>query len=1084
MSDLFEDEISDLLSPLCDRYMKFLDVPTLPSKFADFVYPGVGSFRPIQSDFKSDVIKMLPVLPTMGIEPIRDLVTGEIISYENLPISTNPNDSSDINKQIGTFEKYHRGDSNNLPFFSVGQILKEKEVDYKQYLNALDTGANLLTSPFSQVIDSEEKQDIDLDVELPVDVTQQSTVVNNPHDLITSPTTELYRAVIDNYDISNLSKDVPYPACQFNYQLDDFQARTIYRLERNEIVFISAPTSAGKTMAAQYAIALCKKHKMRTIYTSPIKALSNQKYRDFSRLYGDVGILTGDVSINREASVLIMTTEILRSMLYRGADILRDVECVIFDECHYISDDERGVVWEECIILMPPHINMVFLSATVPNADEIANWIARTKNKPVFLEIHNERPVPLSHSIYSPYSKKKYDIVVPTNKSKGVFNEVLFQKANGTLTSKLHGNNKISNPIYRPDFWNDFIAMLINKDLLPALVFGFSQNSLHKYSRLVRRKSLITKHEQGYVIAFFNRCIARLPEQDRHLPQIQDMFQLLKLGIGIHHGGILPILKEITEILLADGYVKLLLCTSTFAMGINVPVRTCCFTNLKKFNGKEHVLITQTEYLQMSGRAGRRGLDDVGTSISLLLNEPLDINYMRNLFTGSAEKLESQFHLRFNMILSMLRVQGLQMNELLKRSLSSNNLQSKVPAIKKKILEEKEKLAKIKDIDCSFNDIEDTIPMNPLLSHIQELKQITHKFNTILGDELQNQLKPGRMVFEFEKKCEIGMISRIKKSEKGKNKVKFSIKTKEEELTTQKESLILLSPDDFLKISLKKNPVQDFKDEKIKPYKIIFKQKTPEFIELSNRQNELLMNIMHSKCYTCSRFHEHFKIGSERLQHKEQIHNLEDQIKDSNNILISMLDSYINFLKKLNYVTENKIITLKGRVSIEFGNANEILSTELLHMGFFDDCTPQDIPPLLSCLVSERAGKMNEEEDYPELLVPKLEIMRETLETIMDLMKENQIDFDDDFLDNTINPAAMRPVDLWAKGYTFSEIMKHAQTIPEGALIRIITRTNDLINNFASAAKIMGLPSLSDKFYQSSECIKRDIIFAASLYLD
>ena len=218
-----------------------------------------------------------------------------------------------------------------------------------------------------------EEEDKELDTLLTELSSQKDSITTAQDATFTKAPTEW--SAIDTTDVSDFKSLVPTMAIEYPFELDDFQKRAIYRLERNENVFVAAHTSAGKTVAAEYAIALAAKHMTRAIYTSPIKALSNQKFRDFKEKFGSVGLITGDVSINPEASCLILTTEILRSMLYRGADIIRDIEWVIFDEVHYVNDAERGVVWEEVIIMLPDHVNMIMLSATVPNALEFADWI-------------------------------------------------------------------------------------------------------------------------------------------------------------------------------------------------------------------------------------------------------------------------------------------------------------------------------------------------------------------------------------------------------------------------------------------------------------------------------------------------------------------------------------------------------------------------------------------------------------------------------------------------------------------------------------------------------------------------------------
>ena len=205
--------------------------------------------------------------------------------------------------------------------------------------------------------------------------------------------------IVDETDMTHFHEMVPHIAQNFPFELDAFQKRSIVHLERGESVYVCAHTSAGKTVVADYAISLCQQHMTKCIYTSPVKALSNQKYHDFKQKYEDVGIVTGDVSVNPTAGTLIMTTEILREILYNGSDVIRDVEWVVFDEAHYINDCDRGVVWEESIILMPDHVNMIFLSATTPNVYDIADWIGRTKQKKVYIMETQLRPVPLQYDL-------------------------------------------------------------------------------------------------------------------------------------------------------------------------------------------------------------------------------------------------------------------------------------------------------------------------------------------------------------------------------------------------------------------------------------------------------------------------------------------------------------------------------------------------------------------------------------------------------------------------------------------------------------------------------------------------------------
>jgi superfamily II RNA helicase len=299
---------------------------------------------------------------------------------------------------------------------------------------------------------------------------------------------------------------------------------------------------------------------------------------------------------------------------------------------------------------------MIFMSATHPNAVKVASWIARTKQKTVLIERNHIRPVPLQHALYS------CGEILPLDK-KGEF-ETSYQSVK---------SRNSTNSSHTASYWDNVVETLQEKQLLPAIMFAFSIANVGKLSGFVGKRNLLTPEEPP---------LQRLAPEDRELPQITTVLGLLEHGIGIHHGGLLPLLKEIVEILLVDGSLKLLSCTSTFAMGINVPARTCVFTQLTKFNGKDIALLTPSEFMQMSGRAGRRGIDQVGVSLIVCAEKVPDIEYLRRLVSGTAQRLESHFHIRFNMILNLVRVKGIAMIDLLKRTLSADALQARVPQMR------------------------------------------------------------------------------------------------------------------------------------------------------------------------------------------------------------------------------------------------------------------------------------------------------------------------------------------------------------------------------------------------------------------
>ena len=568
-----------------------------------------------------------------------------------------------------------------------------------------------------------------------------------------------------NREITNFSELVPEMARTWPFELDTFQKEAVYHLENGDSVFVAAHTSAGKTVVAEYAIALAARHMTKAIYTSPIKALSNQKFRDFRNEFDDVGILTGDVQINPEASCLIMTTEILRSMLYRGADLIRDVEYVIFDEVHYVNDLERGVVWEEVIIMLPAHVTLILLSATVPNTYEFASWVGRTKKKDIYVISTPKRPVPLEHFLWA--DKAMYKIVNADKK----FLEIGWKEANNAMSGKekpkpvvaveaptnqrggansrsntrggrgqervgaQRGNNQRGGPQQRSrgqpnrgqgniartgrgggrttaaqdrNIWVHLVQHLKKLDLLPACIFVFSKKRCEENADALSNLDFCTASEKSTIHMIIERSIARLKPEDRILPQIRRLRELLSRGIAVHHGGLLPIVKEVVEILFAKTLVKVLFATETFAMGLNLPTRTVVFSGFRKHDGRAFRDLLPGEYTQMAGRAGRRGIDTVGTVIVVTSGstEAPPAATLRQMILGDPTKLRSQFRLTYNMILNLLRVEALKIEEMIKRSFSENATQALLPEHEKQVKISEADLAKVTREPCDICDID------------------------------------------------------------------------------------------------------------------------------------------------------------------------------------------------------------------------------------------------------------------------------------------------------------------------------------------------------------------------------------------
>ncbi|MBI2550361.1 DEAD/DEAH box helicase [Candidatus Woesearchaeota archaeon] len=422
--------------------------------------------------------------------------------------------------------------------------------------------------------------------------------------------------------------------------LDKFQEQAIAAIEENKSVIVSAPTGSGKTLIADYIIDRDLRKGLQVVYTAPIKALSNQKYKEFCKDYGadKIGLLTGDVAKNSSAPVLIMTTEIYRNMVLADDPAIRDVTYVVFDEIHYINDVERGYVWEESIIFSPPHIRMLCLSATIPNADEFAKWIAKIKGHEVAVVQHTERPVPLHASFYDT------ELGITTLAKFREFAEI-------PEYGHSMGRRRARPRYVKPPSHLDLIRQI--KDKLPCIFFTFSRAGCQQNAKeLAARKWL---EPQAAISSYVRKKLEGAPAGVNQLESTKLLRQILPFGIGFHHAGLLPIMKEIVEELFAQGLIKVLYTTETFAVGINMPAKTVCIESLRKFDGATFRPMNSKEYFQMAGRAGRRGIDTEGFVFVMIDRKEFDYAKIKKVVTADTEPIKSQFRLSINTVLNLVK---------------------------------------------------------------------------------------------------------------------------------------------------------------------------------------------------------------------------------------------------------------------------------------------------------------------------------------------------------------------------------------------------------------------------------------------
>lgn len=465
------------------------------------------------------------------------------------------------------------------------------------------------------------------------------------------------------------------PATYRGLVLDPFQVDALAAIDQNRSTIVAAPTGSGKTLIAEYAIERALAAGERVVYTAPIKAISNQKYRDFAARWGEdkVGILTGDVAIRPDAPCCIMTTEIFRNCIFEGSR-LDDVRWCVFDEIHFIHDAERGTVWEESIIFAPPHIRFVCLSATVPNLSELAGWMSKTRGAPFAVISTTERPIPLEHRFFTPLDgPMDLERLRKTAKPWRPDRERETDRR-GKPRGYGRERRKLARPPRppRPDPMK-VVEAVARTGRLPCLYFSFGRRACQDLASLAAGRHWLDRHEQERALALFDGLVARFELEGS--ATAFTLRRLVQAGVAYHHAGMLPTAKEIVERLFAEGLLKLLFATETFALGVNMPAASVVFDEIRKFDGIDFDYLKVRDYQQMAGRAGRRGMDTRGTVFAQTSGTPDDARACARLLGGRSEPIESRFQLSYATILNLLDRLGERLPDVAERSFAAYQLE-------------------------------------------------------------------------------------------------------------------------------------------------------------------------------------------------------------------------------------------------------------------------------------------------------------------------------------------------------------------------------------------------------------------------
>ncbi|MBN2484167.1 MAG: DEAD/DEAH box helicase [Candidatus Omnitrophica bacterium] len=435
-----------------------------------------------------------------------------------------------------------------------------------------------------------------------------------------------------------------------DFKLDPFQEQAIQSAYDGKSVIVSAPTGAGKTLIAERIIEHCLEHNQGVIYTAPIKALSNQKFRNFSAQYPEnTGILTGDVSINPQAPILIMTTEIFRNSLLTDPERMKGRKWVIFDEIHYLDDIERGTVWEESLILLPPHMHILALSATIPNMTQLVNWISSIHEFPVKTILEDNRPVPL-HFFYQ-CNNEFFSNLHALKKSQHLQEQLKNRDFSRRPRREEENESRV-----KPNRLNTLIKHLQIRDALPCMYFSFSRRRCQELANDIRSFNFLTHQEREVIEKKFNDLVDLFNISGD--PYVDELYPLIRHGIAYHHAGLLPTMKEIIERLFTTGLIKCIFTTETFALGINMPARTVVFDTLFKYYGRFYRYLKTRDFYQIAGRAGRRGIDTQGNIQIRIDPNKVDISTLNHIIYGEYEPISSQFNSAYATILNLYSLMG------------------------------------------------------------------------------------------------------------------------------------------------------------------------------------------------------------------------------------------------------------------------------------------------------------------------------------------------------------------------------------------------------------------------------------------
>ena len=836
----------------------------------------------------------------------------------------------------------------------------------------------------------------------------------------------------------------------YGFPFDDFQRRACSALVEGSSVLVAAPTGAGKTVVGEFAAWLALQGTGKTFYTTPIKALSNQKYGDFLGLHGpsNVGLLTGDNSLNGDAPVVVMTTEVLRNMIYEDSPELHALEYVVLDEVHYLQDRYRGGVWEEILIHLPVDVKIVSLSATVSNAEEFAEWLQTLRGRTEVI-IEDARPVEIKHWYFA--SDELLPMFVrgrdgePHPNPRGQELDRRRRRGGPPGARPGRGARREREKRARIPWRSEVVDRLQAEGMLPAIYFIFSRKGCDEAVRQCMREGirLTTSDERKQIVEYAESRVAELNLNELDVLGYGEWIAGLSNGLAAHHAGMIPPFKETVEELFARGLVKVVFATETLALGINMPARTVVIESLMKFTGEKHELITPGQYTQLSGRAGRRGIDEIGHSVVLLQRfTPFDT--ITRLASTRTYPLQSSFQPSYNMAVNLVRnYDRHEAEHLVNSSFAQFQTDRDVVKLERKRERSEAYLASYRErMQCDRGDFEEYMELRNRLAALERRGSRGRVHELVL--EAIGELRAGDVV-DLPHGRRRGRYAVIEVSTRRSETVPRVLVLSEE------RTMIRLAPVDFREpprpIARLRLP-RDFNVRDLSARRKLARQlaaldeaEPPEERdeEPADEVKALRRAVAKHPVAACPEVGRHIHFAERAVRLEKEIAGVDRQVARRTATLARRFDRVVDVLEDLGYVREWSL-TDKGDRLARVYNESDLLVIEMLDRGLLAELEPPELAAVCSALVYETRGP--ETETAIEMPTPRSRAVHGEL---MRLWKRIRRKEDEKALELTRepDPGFADKAFRWAAGWPLEDVL--SEDDPEGDFVRAVKQLIDLL---------------------------------------